>query len=705
MKLTYHPFKLLLASILLFSSFSITAQKDDFTIQKVLIDGQLQEVYELSTQQQNITVAPASLLAVGDDCNNPITVTINGDGVQKALTGATISGITPPCATTNSVYDTWFIAQTDANGTLDIDFNTTNNEAKEFGITLWTDCMGSSRSCDDAPTTISGIGYSPNSNLEPNQTIYIQIWTYTPSTQEIIIKATSYCNILFSSTTLGEQTCNAETGTYTQEVSVMYYTVLETNPTIVVKNSNFQTIYSIQATSNPQVITIPDLPANGVNQNYNIGLEVCNSTFEFNWQAPNSDCSPGTSGGSGGSCSEAVSIAINSGQSCIDLQTSNFSGWTPPCSEGGNMKDAWFKATADDIGSLSFEYHAADFSDLMVGYTLVDDCSNPSVSFCSPPPSFITTFFSINVPAQYRVANKTWYLQIWSPTNQAQEICVEAKPDCGITEIELGMAECTDNQTFSQVLTITSFNVSGGMIRVVDRDNDFMTILETPYISNPQTITVSGLNASAESINLIAFSSQDGCYGSSVAITPPDCSQGNNCPTDRTISGSLDLMTYRAANNIITEGAIIVSSDTDFKAGTSITLTTDFQVTKGASFSASIEDCPDTGMIVKTTENSINESKIASLSTTPLLAENRLHIFPNPFSTETTIEYQLANAGLVHITLFDITGKQLKILNNSFKEKGVHQLTLAAENLIPGMYFLRANLNNSLQTKKIYLSK
>jgi len=253
---------------------------------------------------------------------------------------------------------------------------------------------------------------------------------------------------------------------------------------------------------------------------------------------------------------------------------------------------------------------------------------------------------------------------------------------------------------FSQELIINTFNVSGGMIQIVDADNDFLTILETPYTSNPQTITVPGLNASAQSINLVAFSSLSGCTGRSISITPPDCSQGNNCPADITISGTPNLTTYHAANTIMTDGTVIVSSTTDFKAGTSITLNPGFQVTSGTNFSAAIEDCIDIPSIIETPNN-----KVADLVTTPLLAENNLTVFPNPFNTETTIQYQLANEGFVQITLFDITGKQLNILTDSFQEKGTHQLTLSAENLVPGMYFLSANLNNSLATKKIYLSK
>jgi len=62
MKLPYYPTQLLFTATLLLNFFSINAQKEAFTVKKMLIDGQLQEIYENNNQQPNITLAAASLL-------------------------------------------------------------------------------------------------------------------------------------------------------------------------------------------------------------------------------------------------------------------------------------------------------------------------------------------------------------------------------------------------------------------------------------------------------------------------------------------------------------------------------------------------------------------------------------------------------------------------------------------------------------------
>ncbi len=698
MKSTLYLSKLCLSLIFALSTLVINAQQTPYTKKQVLLDGQLIEQYEPNKKEIADVPINAALLAAGDDCNAPIGVTINGTAVQKSLAGATYSGIMPPCATSSNIFDTWFVTQADVNGSLNIGFDVLNNEDRYFGITLWVGCTGDSPdllSCWNAPIPISGLLYSPD-RLNPNQTIYLQVWTYEASSQDVIVESTSYCNILFGPTTVGAQTCISGTGKYSQSVSVAYYTILEQNPTIRVVDHTFTEVYAVQATTNPQVITIPDLPANGTNQTYYIGLSTCFSPFKFDWQAPNDDCTQGTGGGSGVSCSEAVSIPIGSSESCINLQTTNFSGSTPSCSNGASIKDAWFKATADDLGSLIFEYHAADFSNLTTGYNLVDDCLNPSISLCFPPPSFSTTFFSVRVPEQYRIANKTWYVQIWSYSNEAQEICVKSKIDCGATEIELGMAECTDNQTFSQELIINSFNVSGGMIKIQDLDNNFMTVLETPYLSNPQTVMVSGLDASAENINLVVFLSD--CSGPHVSIIPPDCSQGNDCPADRTISGSLDLNTYRAANTIITEGAVIISSNTDFKAGTSITLKAGFQVNSGIDFSAIIEDCSD-GFTETPTEAI---ARIAPSSPLTTIKESNLTIYPNPFTSYATIEYHLPTAGKVDLQVVDFMGRQVAILEDkTIKAAGNYQYNFQPDDLVSGTYFVVLRSEGHYEVKKI----
>jgi hypothetical protein len=60
--------------------------------------------------------------------------------------------------------------------------------------------------------------------------------------------------------------------------------------------------------------------------------------------------------------------------------------------------------------------------------------------------------------------------------------------------------------------------------------------------------------------------------------------------------------------------------------------------------------------------------------------------FPNPFNPLTTIQYDIKEAGLVHIKVYDILGTEMTELVNEFKEKGKHFITFHASNLPSGVY-------------------
>lgn len=79
--------------------------------------------------------------------------------------------------------------------------------------------------------------------------------------------------------------------------------------------------------------------------------------------------------------------------------------------------------------------------------------------------------------------------------------------------------------------------------------------------------------------------------------------------------------------------------------------------------------------------------------------------FPNPFNPVTNISYQVASAGLVKITVYDMLGKEIKTLVNEFKEPGYYNLNFDAGNLNSGIYFYKMNAGNFSSVKKLVLIK
>jgi hypothetical protein len=79
--------------------------------------------------------------------------------------------------------------------------------------------------------------------------------------------------------------------------------------------------------------------------------------------------------------------------------------------------------------------------------------------------------------------------------------------------------------------------------------------------------------------------------------------------------------------------------------------------------------------------------------------------FPNPFNPTTTIQFEVAKAGNVRLTILSMEGKEIVSLVNTSLEKGTYSVDWNAENFSSGVYFYRMETNNFSQTKKLLYLK
>ncbi len=76
--------------------------------------------------------------------------------------------------------------------------------------------------------------------------------------------------------------------------------------------------------------------------------------------------------------------------------------------------------------------------------------------------------------------------------------------------------------------------------------------------------------------------------------------------------------------------------------------------------------------------------------------------YPNPFSTMTTIEYSITEAGFVKLAVYDISGREIMTLVEENKPPGRHTVSFEASDLSPGIYFYRLETGgNNIQKKMI----
>ena len=79
--------------------------------------------------------------------------------------------------------------------------------------------------------------------------------------------------------------------------------------------------------------------------------------------------------------------------------------------------------------------------------------------------------------------------------------------------------------------------------------------------------------------------------------------------------------------------------------------------------------------------------------------------FPNPFHSNTRIEYEIPNYGMVEIEVFDEFGKKVKMLVNEYKQAGIHQLNFSSASFNSGMYFYRLNYGEQVRIKKMTIMR
>ncbi|MDP2038696.1 MAG: T9SS type A sorting domain-containing protein, partial [Ignavibacteria bacterium] len=59
--------------------------------------------------------------------------------------------------------------------------------------------------------------------------------------------------------------------------------------------------------------------------------------------------------------------------------------------------------------------------------------------------------------------------------------------------------------------------------------------------------------------------------------------------------------------------------------------------------------------------------------------------YPNPFNPTSTIRYNIAKAGFVKISVYDILGREIRVLVNEEKNAGHYEILFDARDLSSGV--------------------
>ncbi len=78
---------------------------------------------------------------------------------------------------------------------------------------------------------------------------------------------------------------------------------------------------------------------------------------------------------------------------------------------------------------------------------------------------------------------------------------------------------------------------------------------------------------------------------------------------------------------------------------------------------------------------------------------------PNPFNPTTIITYDIAEAGMVSLKVFNIEGREVATLVNDVQDQDRYTVTFDVKNLASGIYFYRLETSDFIATKKMVVIK
>lgn len=79
--------------------------------------------------------------------------------------------------------------------------------------------------------------------------------------------------------------------------------------------------------------------------------------------------------------------------------------------------------------------------------------------------------------------------------------------------------------------------------------------------------------------------------------------------------------------------------------------------------------------------------------------------FPNPFSSATTISFEVSSSQRVSLSVWDLSGHQVATVLDASLAAGQHEVVFVPEELPSGTYFARLQTDDAVSTRKIILAK
>ena len=78
---------------------------------------------------------------------------------------------------------------------------------------------------------------------------------------------------------------------------------------------------------------------------------------------------------------------------------------------------------------------------------------------------------------------------------------------------------------------------------------------------------------------------------------------------------------------------------------------------------------------------------------------------PNPFNPTTNINYVVNQPTNIKVTIFDVAGRVVDVVENGYKVEGDYSLSWNAVNKSSGIYYISIQTDNNIYSQKVILLK
>jgi hypothetical protein len=87
------------------------------------------------------------------------------------------------------------------------------------------------------------------------------------------------------------------------------------------------------------------------------------------------------------------------------------------------------------------------------------------------------------------------------------------------------------------------------------------------------------------------------------------------------------------------------------------------------------------------------------------LAENMFSVYPNPFTSKLNIKYTLKSTGTVRVALYNSTGNEIGLIEDTEKAAGNYTTVFDGSQLAAGIYYCKIICNDTVQSVKVVKNK